>query len=150
VSTVLLVAATLFLVTAFRELVDGDDPDAPPPKWMTMLTSITPAKAFLIGIGIIAVAMKFWVFTLGAIGVIGDAGLGRAANVTTYLLFVLLVVSPHLIIVGAAVIAPQGSKSLLDKVLRWLQDHNRVIMIMLGLIFGVWFGIKALTGFGIL
>lgn len=37
VSTILLVAAVLFLVTAARELFGGDDPDAPPPKWMTML-----------------------------------------------------------------------------------------------------------------
>jgi uncharacterized membrane protein len=51
VSTVLLVVAVLFLVTAARELFSDDDPNAPPPKWMTMLTSATPTKAFFIGAG---------------------------------------------------------------------------------------------------
>lgn len=150
VSTVLLIAAILFLVTAAREMLGGDDPDAPPPKWVTMLNSITPAKALLLGAGIIVVAIKFWVFTFGAIGVIGDAGLDRSANMAVYVCFVLLAVSPHLLIVGAAVIFPDRSKSLLDRTLNWLQDHHRVIMIGIGLIFGVWFFIKALSGFGVL
>jgi hypothetical protein len=74
---------------------------------MTMLTSVTPAKAFLVGAGVIAVAIKFWVFTFGAIGVIGDADLGRTTNVIVYVMFVLLAVSPHLIIVGTAAPFPQ-------------------------------------------
>jgi hypothetical protein len=150
VSSVLLVVAILFFVLAAREFVSDDDPDAPPPKWMKMLSSVTPVKAFLIGVGVIAVALKFWVFTLGAIGVIGAADLGRAANLVTYLLFVLLVVSPHLVIVGVALIMPGRSKALLNPTLRWLQDNNRVIMIVLGLVFGTWFLSKALSGMGVL
>jgi len=44
VSTVLLVVALLFLVAAAREMLSGDDPDAPPPKWMAILTSATPSR----------------------------------------------------------------------------------------------------------
>jgi hypothetical protein len=150
VSTILLVVAILFLVTAARQLVGGDDSDAPPPKWMTTLTSVTPVRAFGIGIGIIAVAVKFWVFTLGAIGVIGDADLDRTGNVITYLVFVAIAVSPHALIVGAAAFAPNRSKAFLDATLRWLRDHNRVLVIGLGAIFGTWFLIKALIGFGLI
>ncbi len=149
VSTVLLVVALLFLVTAARELFSDDDPNAPPPKWMTMLMSATPAKAFFIGAGVITVSVKAWVFTLAAIGVIGDAGLGRAANVFSYVLFVALAASVNLLIVGAAAFSPQRSRSVLDRLLRWLQAHDRPIMIVVGLVFGIWFGIKALHGFGI-
>jgi hypothetical protein len=39
---------------------------------------------------------------------------------------------------------------MLDRVLRWLQDHDRPIMVAAGLVFGTWFGLKALHGFGIL
>jgi Sap, sulfolipid-1-addressing protein len=83
VSTVLLVVALLFLITAARELFSDDDPNAPPPKWMTMLTSATPTKAFFIGSGIITVSVKAWVFTLAAISVIGSAGLERVTNIVT-------------------------------------------------------------------
>lgn len=150
VSTVLLVVALLFLVTAARELFSDDDPNAPPPKWMTALTSATPSKAFLIGAGVITVSVKAWVFTLAAISVIGDANLSRPANIGSYVLFVALAASVNLSIVGAAAFSPQRSRSLLDRALRWLQAHDRPILIVAGVVFGIWFGIKALRGFGIL
>jgi Sap, sulfolipid-1-addressing protein len=150
VSTVLLVVALLFLITAAREFFTGDDPNAPPPKWMTMLTSATPTKAFFIGTGIMTVSVKSWVFTLAAISVIGNAGMERAANILTYIVFVALAASVNLLIVGLAAFFPQRSRSVLDRVLRWLQDNDRPIMIVVGLGFGIWFGVKALHGFGIL
>jgi Sap, sulfolipid-1-addressing protein len=106
VSTILLVVSILFLITTLREILGGDDPDAPPPKWMTMLTAASPGKAFLFGLGIIVVAVKFWVFTLGAIAVIGAEDLPRATNIVLYLIFVLLAVSPHVTIVAAAAFFP--------------------------------------------
>ncbi|SPM41952.1 hypothetical protein MNAB215_4169 [Mycobacterium numidiamassiliense] len=150
VSTVLLVVALLFLVTAMRELFSGDDPNAPPPKWMTMLTSATPTKAFFIGTGVMTVSVKSWVFTLAAIGVIGNAGMERAANVVTYIVFVVLATGGNLLIVGLAAVFPQRSRSALDRVLRWLQGNDRPIMIVVGVGFGIWFGVKALHGFGTL
>ncbi len=150
VSTVLLVVALLFLVTAARELFAGENPDAPPPKWMTMLSSATPTKAFLIGAGLMAVSVKAWVFTLAAISVIGNAGMPRAVNMVTYVVFVALTTGGNLLIVGLAAFFPERSRSLLDWILRWLQEHDRPIMIVVGLVFGTWFGFKALHGFGIL
>lgn len=150
VSTVLLVVALLFLVTAARELFSDDDPNAPPPKWMSMLMSASPTKAFFIGAGVITVSVKAWVFTLAAISVIGNAGLGHVANVASYVAFVLLAMSANLLIVGCAALLPDRSRSLLDRILRWLQENNRPIMVVVGLVFGVWFGIKALHGFGVL
>ena len=89
-STILLVLAVLFYVTALKHLLRHEDADAPPPKWMTMTASMKPGKAFLIGAGYIAVSAKFWVFTLGAVGAIGDADLGRARSILDFLLFVAL------------------------------------------------------------
>ncbi len=150
VSTVLLIVALLLLVTAIRELIAGDDPDDPPPKWMTALATMTPGKALLLGAGVILISVKLWIFTFGALGIIGDAGMSKPQNVVTYLVFVLLASSTHLAVVAAAAFLPRRSEALLDGILRWLQDHNRVIMIVLGLVFGTWLLIKALDGFGIL
>lgn len=150
VSTVLLLVALLFLVTAAREWLSDDDPGAPPPKWMTMLTSASPTKAFFIGAGVMAVSVKAWVFTLAAIGVIGEAGLGHAGNVVTYLAFVGLAAGGNLLVVGAAAFSPRHSGPVLDRTLRWVQDNDRPIVILVGLVFGIWFGLKALHGFGIL
>jgi hypothetical protein len=150
VSTVLLVVALLFLVTAARELFTGEAPDAPPPTWMSTLTSTTPAKAFLIGTRLMTLSVKAWVFTLAAISVIGNAGMPRPVNIVTYIVFVALASVGNLLIVGLAALFPERSRSLLDRLLRWLQEHDRPIMVFVGLVFGTWFGIKALHGFGIL
>ena len=60
----------------------------------------------------------------------------RSTNAVTYIVFVLLGVSTHLAIIAAAAFFPNRSRAFLDGSLRWLQDHNRVIMIGLGLVFG--------------
>lgn len=150
VSTVLLVVAVLLLVTAARELLSDEDPNAPPPKWMEVLMSATPTKAFFIGAGVVTVSVKAWVFTFAAIGVIGSADMGRIGHMASYIAFVLLATSGNLIIIGAAAVFGDRSRAVLDRVLRWLQDKNRPIVVLVGLVFGIWFGLKGLRGFGIL
>jgi Sap, sulfolipid-1-addressing protein len=72
-----------------------------------------------------------------------------STNVVIYVLFVILGVSTHLAIIAAAAFFPNRSQASLERSLRWLQEHNRVIMIALGLVFGGWFLVKGLHGFGI-
>jgi uncharacterized membrane protein YedE/YeeE len=67
----------------------------------------------------------------------------------TYVAFVLLAASANLIIIGAAAVFGDRSRSVLDRVLRWLQANDRPIVVVAGLVFGIWFGLKALRGFGI-
>ena len=90
------------MVTAIRGLLDGVDPDDPPPKWMAALSSMTPNRALLIGGATALISVKMWVFTLAAIGAIGDAGMPLSANFATYITFVLLGVSTHLTIIAVA------------------------------------------------
>lgn len=145
-SSLLLVVAVILLATAIRELLGGNDPDDPPPKWMAALSTMTPGRAFVLGGATVLISVKMWVFTFAAISAIGDAGMERSVNFATYTAFVLLGVSTHLAIVVAAAFFPQRSAAFLDGSLRWLQDHSRVIMIALGLIFGGWFLYKGLGG----
>ncbi len=149
VSSVILVVAVVLLVTAVRELLGGGDPDDPPPKWMAALSTMKPGKAFLLGGATVLISVKMWVFTFAAISAIGDADMARSTNFATYTAFVVLGVSTHLAIIAAAAFFPKQSAAFLDGSLRWLQDHNRVIMITLGLVFGSWFLYKGLHGLGI-
>ena len=149
VSVLLLVVAVLFFVTALKQFLHEDDPDGPPPKWMTMVASMTPAKAFAFGFGMLAIGAKFWVFTLSAIGVISDANLSRTSSILTFIAFVILAESIHLAVVGAAVVAPTRSTKILERAFEWLQRHNRVLVIILGVVFGTWFLVKALDRSGV-
>ena len=148
-SILLVVVAVLFLVTALRHLLSDDDPDAAPPKWLAATASMTPGKAFLLGVGLLAIGAKFWVFTLSAIAAIGEADLGRPAAIATFLVFTVLAVSSQLALIGVTVFAPARSDALLDRASGWLSRHNRVMMIVIGLVFGGWFLVKGLDGLGV-
>jgi hypothetical protein len=150
VSLLLLVVAILFYVTAAKQLLNHPDEEAPPPKWMTMVESVTPGKAFGLGAGMLLISAKFWVFTLGAIAAIGAADLGQGAAVLTFLAFVLLAESTHIAMIVLAFAMPTRAAVMLDGIAGLLATHNRVIMIVLGAVFGTWFLVKALTGLGLL
>jgi hypothetical protein len=150
VSLLLLVVAILFYVTALKQILGHPDEDAPPPKWMAMIEGVTPARAFALGVGIMLIGAKFWVFTLGAISVIVEAGLGRAESIVAFVLFVVLAESIVLTLILVAYLFPTRSAAFLDRVTGLLATYNRPLMIGLGLVFGTWFMIKALSGLGIL
>jgi hypothetical protein len=150
VSVILLVLAILFYVVVAKHLLKHPDEDAPPPKWMAMLDGVAPGKAFLLGFGLVAISAKFWVFTLGAIAAIGDAGLGMRGSVVAFLLFVVLAESIHLAAVGFAYASPARADAGLARFSGLLERYNGAIMIVLGLVFGTWFLLKALIGLGII
>ena len=147
-SIVLLVLAVVSYVTAGRAWAYQPQDDDPPPKWLTMTQTMGPGKAFGAGAGLLLIGAKFWVLTLGAIASIGTADLSRAAAIGTFLLFVALAESVHLAILAGALLAPVRSASLLDAGAHWLERNNRFLVIVIGLIFGTWFAIKALHGLG--
>jgi hypothetical protein len=146
VSTLLLVLGILLLVTAYKQWRKDDDPDAPPPKWLTVIDSISPLKAFGLGFGLLLIGGKFWVFTLGAIGIIGQAQLGQPSSTVAYLLFILLAESLLLIPILIRIIIPKQSSSLLEKTSAWLTRYNRSIIIIVSLVFGLIFLYQGASG----
>ena len=146
VLTLLLVLGIFLLMTAYRVWRKENDPDAPPPRWLTMIESLTPLKAFGIGFGLLLIGAKFWVFTLGAIGVISQAQLGQPSSTVAFLLFVLLAESLLLLPLLIRIILPEQSKSLLVSDSAWLTRYNRPIMIVVSLVFGLLFLYQGASG----
>jgi hypothetical protein len=146
VPTLMLVLAILMLITAYRQWAKDPDPDAPPPKWLALPEKLTPLTALALGAGMILIAAKMWVFTLGAIGTIGEARLGQPSGTIIFLLFVLLAESLLLIPILIRLIVPAQATALLGRVSDWLTAHNRVIVIAVSLIFGLLFLYKGVTG----
>lgn len=149
-SGILVALGLLLFATALKQLVADEDPDAPPPKWITMTETMSAGRAFVLGVGLIAIGPKFWVLTLSAIGAIGDAQLTRTAAILVFVAFVVLTAGLHLAVLTAAAVAPERSASLLDSAADWLKAHNRWIVVVLGVVFGTWFLLKGLRGFGAL
>jgi hypothetical protein len=137
-------------VSAAKQLLSHPDEDAPPPRWMAMIESVTPARAFGLGAGMLLIGVKFWVFTLAAISAIGEAGLGQGAAIAAFLVFVILAESIHLALIGLAFAMPGRAAAMLDGIIGFLTRYNRVLMVVLGAVFGTWFLVKALAGLGLL
>ena len=146
VSTLLLIVGILLLITAVKKWQKAEDPDEPPPQWMTAIGDLSAVKAVGAGALFVTIAVKQWVFTLSAIGVISEAGVGEAANIGLYLFYVLatqtLVLTPTLVYA----VALQQAARPLEAAQTWLERRNRVIVITVSLTFGVWFIYKGVSG----
>ena len=148
-SMVLLLLGIVFLATAAKTALTHEDPDAPPPKWLTMTESMKPMKAFLIGLVMLSLQPKFWILTLGAISAVGSANLGQPRATVMFLIFIALAESLSIVAVAYSFIAPRQSAVVLERAVSWLTRRNRLIMMVLGVIFGVWFALKGLGGLGV-
>ena len=93
-----------------------------------------------------AVAVKQWVFTLSAIGVIGEAELGRGASIGLYLVYASATQALVLLPILAHAVAPRRAAGPLKSAETWLERHNRTIVITVSLIFGAWFSYKGAAG----
>lgn len=151
VSTLILVAGILLWITALNIIVlhkwgKEEDPDAPPPKWMEMFHSISTLKAFGFSVLLMAVAGKQWLFTFGALGVIREAELPGLSSAIVFLAFVLGAQSLVLTPIVVYVVAPKRSPHLLEVTMQWLQRNNRLILIVVSVLFGTYFIFKGIAG----
>lgn len=146
VSVLLLLLGIALLAAGVKKWLKDVDPDEPPPQWMATINAWSPLKSFAIGFALIAVAVKQWVFTLSAIGVIGEAGLGRGANVALYLGFALAAQSLMLLALAFAALAPARADKTLAAAQGWLERYSRPIMVAVSLIFGAYFLWKGAAG----
>jgi hypothetical protein len=146
-STILLLLGIFLLITAYKKWIKEPDPDAPPPKWLAMLEGLTPMRALLLGFGFILIAIKLWVFTLGALAVIDEAQLGQQATFTAFLIYILLAQSLLIIPIIVRLLLPQQGSRALEAFGGWLEKHNDRIVMVVSLIFGVLFLYQGVMGF---
>ncbi len=145
VAALLLVIGILMLVNGARKLLTEEDADAPPPKWISAVSAMSPLRALLVGAAWLAISAKMWVFTLGAIGVIKDANTGLAGGTIAFLVFVLgaelLLIAP----IAASAVWPAHAAVALERVSVWLERYNRSIVVAVSVIFGLYFLLKGLS-----
>lgn len=145
-STLLLVVGILLLVAAFKKWRKEEDPDDPPPKWMTSISGLSGLRAIGGGALFVTIAVKQWVFTLSAISIISEAGLERPLSIGLYLFYTLLTQTLVLPPILFYAIAPERAAKPLQAAQGWLERNNRVIVMTVSFIFGLWFSYKGITG----
>ncbi|MCA9981337.1 MAG: GAP family protein [Anaerolineales bacterium] len=146
VAVLLLMLGIFLLTTAVRKWRKVEDPDAPPPAWMSGISQLTPLKAFGLGALFVTIAVKQWVFTLSALSIIHNAYLSQTASVSTYLLYTAATQLLGVIPIIVFAIAPTQSAKPLQAALSWLERNNNTIVMLVSFIFGLWFTYKGVMG----
>jgi Sap, sulfolipid-1-addressing protein len=148
VSALLLFTGILMWAAALRQVGRAVDTlDAPPisSRWMGVIHSFTCTQAFGVGALLVATSARAWLFTLAAISVIGQAALTAAQSLVAFALYVL---GAELLLIAPIVLSVR-SPSRFDAAARWLEEHERPIVIAVSLILGsffVWSGVQGLAG----
>ncbi|MCW2523124.1 MAG: putative rane protein [Frankiales bacterium] len=143
--TILAVLGVLFLVIAVKQLVNAPDPDAPPPKFMTALDTMSVVRATVFGAILALINVKQLGIYIGGLAQISHADVSTAQR---WVAFVILLVVVQLGVIAPilvyAVARDWASRQLL-RFRGWLVRNNRVISIVLGLVIGIWFTIKGVA-----
>jgi cytochrome c biogenesis protein CcdA len=148
VSALLLVTGVLMWAAALREWGKAVDPVDTPSissRWEAMIHSLTPLKVFGVGALLVAASSRAWLFTLAAISVIGQAALTAAQSLVAFALYVL---GAELLLLAPIVLSVRSPRQF-DAAARWLEEHERPIVIAVSLILGsffVWSGVQGLAG----
>jgi hypothetical protein len=141
-----LIAGLLLIVLAVRNFFVEDDPDAPPPKFMTMLPKLGPFKLFGLGIGISVIQPRFIIFVLLGTSIIAEARLSTTENFISLLVLALLMVWPMLIPLVVYLVMGEHGVDAMKSMRTWLVLNQRMINVVIMGIFGVILLFLGLTG----
>lgn len=99
--------------------------------WTKFLHTVTPPRAFALGVGLVIVAVKDLLSALQAGALIDDASFSLGQQIVSVIFFVL--VSSLLIIIPIAVAAAFGERALptLHRWRHWLERHGRLVLACL-------------------
>lgn len=144
--TFLLIVGLLLIILAVRNFFVEDDPDAPPPKLMTVLTKLGPVKLFGLGIGISIIQPRFILFVLVGASIIAEARLSATENFISLLVLALLMIWPMLIPLVVFLFMGEHRIDAMKSMRTWLVHNKRMINVGVMGIFGVLLLFLGLTG----
>lgn len=148
--TTLAVLGLMLLVYAARLVFSvPDEGDAAAATWLDKMQSVSPGRAALLGVALLVLDPKDWIFTLSAVELIVAAELNSAASLLAYVVFVLGVQSLLLTLLALTLLAPQRSQKWLDGLNVWLKRHGRALKIGASALLGGYLLYTGLKHFGL-
>ena len=144
--TFFLFAGLLLLILALRNFFIEDDPDAPPPKFMTMLAKLGPFKLFGLGIGISLIQPRFIIFVLLGASIIVEARLSTTENFISLLVLALFMVWPMLIPLVVFLVMGEHGADAMQSMRTWLVRNQRMLNVVVMGLFGILLVLAGLIG----
>jgi threonine/homoserine/homoserine lactone efflux protein len=116
------------------------------PKWMSGFSSITPRRAFVTAVVLVAVNPKVLFMCLAAGLAIGTEGLGRVGAVLGLVYFVVLAASTVLVPILAYAVSGDRLDPTLAKVKDWMEAQHAVLIAVILVVLGVMVLYKGIHG----
>ncbi len=107
------------------------------PTWLATVDSISPAKAFGLGVLLAGVNPKNLILTAGAAAGVAQLGLSTTDAVVAIAVFVLIASLTILGPVLYALLGGERARHALDSSKAWLTEHNAAVTAVIFLVFGV-------------
>jgi threonine/homoserine/homoserine lactone efflux protein len=134
-----IVFGVLLLLVAARTWRNRPEPgaEAEMPKWMAGVDSLTPGKAFGLGLLLDGLNPKNLLLTIGAASGLAQLGLSGSDVVVSLIVFVILGSISIAVPVIYYMAGGDAAESSLDSMKQWLTIHSSAVMTVVLLIVGV-------------
>jgi hypothetical protein len=136
----------LLIVLGLRSLLNAPDPDAQPPRWIESISSMSPAKAFGLGLMLFPVQIKNLAIFVACVNLIAVASLSPQSSIVALVLVLLVFAIPVLVLIGLYAAVPQRASKMLGSLRAWMEKNNRPITVVLCFVFGAFFLVRGLSG----
>jgi Sap, sulfolipid-1-addressing protein len=136
----------LLVVFGIRSLLNAPDPDAPPPRWMESINSMSPPRAFGLGMALFPIQIKNLAIFAACLNLIIASGLSLEGSIAALILVLVVFAIPVLVLIGLYAAVPQRASEVLGSLQAWMENNNRTITIVLCLVFGAFFLLRGLSG----
>lgn len=136
----------LLVVFGIKSLLNAPDPDAPPPGWMESINSISPPRAFAVGMALFPLQVKNLAIFVACIELIIASSLSPEGSIAALILVLVIFAIPVLMLIGLYAVLPRRASEVLDSLQVWIQKNNRAITVVLCFLFGAFFLFRGLSG----
>jgi len=136
----------LLVVFGIRSLLNAPDPDAPPPRWMESINSMSPPRAFGLGMALFPLQIKNLAIFVACIELIIASSLGPQGSIAALMLVLVIFAIPVLALIGLYAAVPERASTTLGSLQTWMGNNSRVITVVLCFLFGALFLLRGLSG----
>jgi len=115
-------------------------------RWIDSVRSITPTKAFGIGIALFPIQIKNLAIFIACMNLIAMANLSPHRSIVAVVVVLVVFAIPVLVLISLYAAVPQQASIVLGSLGAWMQENNRTITLVLCLVFGAFFLVRGLWG----
>jgi len=136
----------LLIVLGLRSLLKAPDPDVSPPGWMESIDSMSPPRAFGIGVALFPLQVKNLAIFVACLNLIVASSLTLEGSILALMLVLVVFTIPVLVLIGLYAVVPRRAATMLGSLQTWMRKRNRAITVVICLVFGAFFLVRGLMG----